>query len=108
MKAEVQVPADTRTILSPTLPSRQRLTAEHRLLDVLGAPQQFLAGFGQRVAGLRPHEERLADLLFERGDPASQRCRAQPGRCRRGRQPAQPRHIEKQPQVVPARSILQK
>ena len=80
-------------------PAGQRL---HCCLDVFGAPQQFFTDRGQPVAGLLTHEQRFTDLLFERGDASSQGGRTEARGCRRRAQATQPRHVEKQPQIVPA------
>src|SRR5690606_38386720 len=53
---------------------------EHGLLDILGALQKLLACGQQLVAGLAPHEERLADLVFESGDTTAERRGAELGR----------------------------
>ena len=101
-KAEVHGPAEMRTTRSRQAafaPAGQRL---HGRLDVFGAPQQFLADRGQPVAGLLAHEQRLAELLFERRDPPPERGGAEPRRAGRRAQAAQPRDVQKQPEVVPA------
>ncbi|MER9714274.1 hypothetical protein NKJ13_29355 [Mesorhizobium sp. M0174] len=80
-------------------PAGQRL---HCCLDVFGAPQQFFADRGQPVAGLLAHEQRFADLLFQRGDASSKGGCAEARGSRRCAQATQPRNVEKQPQIVPA------
>ena len=79
---------------------------QHGLLDLLGMPEQFFPSAGEFVAGLATDEERLANMVFECGDAAPQRRGAQP-RGRGGRRKAtQPRHVEKQAEIIPGKGVV--
>ncbi len=89
------------------LPALER---QHGGFDVLGASEEIFAGLGKAIAGLAAMEQRLPHLPLERGDAPAQGGRAEAGGAGRGTQAAEPRHVEKEPEVIPTEvhfSVLQ-